>query len=160
MVALSGFVVAPALLPAAAFAQVIISCPVAFRIGNIVKCGNTGKVTIRPDGNLKNTFGCAFITNAPQPGVCTVETGGVSVSKNVKVTFAKKSAVIQLGGDTFVLDKLRMSYTGSPGSAQKLTLTPNQVKSGGVTIKIGGRATLNANSSIGVYTGNSVINAN
>jgi hypothetical protein len=125
----------------------------------MVKCSSSGRFTIDPDGNIKSVVGCAHVTNTPQPAVCTVATGGIPVTKSVKISFDKSSTMIQNGGDSFVLDRLRMSYTGAPTPATKITLPSSKVNSG-VTIKIGGRAHPLAGSALGMYSGQIVVNAN
>ena len=160
MVALSAATIVPA-LSVEAFAQLTITCPVMFRVGNFVRCGNNGRVTIDPDGNVKSTVSCAYITNTPQPAVCTVRSGGITpVTKSVKVSFDSTAVMVKQGAESFLLDELKMSRAAAPTPVKTITLSTAAISTVGVTIKVGGRAHPVANSTLGVYTGDIVINAN
>ncbi len=141
------------------FSQVIISCPQRLTIGNIILC-STGRLVINPDGTTTSMTGCAHVTNTPTPAQCVVQTGGMPVASNVRVDFAASSVTITKAGDTILIDRLRMTYTGATTPATAITLTPAQV-SGGVTVNIGGRLNMSGTAqTLGVYSSNITVQAN
>ena len=160
MVALSAVVIAP-MYPSNALAGITISCPVTFKLGKIVGCDFGGRVTIDPDGNVKSLVGCANLLDTPQPAQCIIKTDGTPVVTNVKVDFASASVTMKFGGNNFVLDKLRMTYTGKTTPTATIILTPAEVTGVGVTVNIGGRINPAGNHTLNnTYSGDIIVRAN
>ena len=158
MVATSAFALT-SLYAVPVFAQVVINCATALSIGTNAQCSSTATLVINPDGSTNVTTGCLVNTVAAKAGRCVVNTGGVPVTKSVKVDFAKTFIDITNGGKQVRMDNFKMQHTATVPAASKFTFSPTDI-SNTVTLDIGATANITADQALGTYSGDISVRAN
>ncbi len=141
------------------FAQIVINCTAGINIGKNAQCSDTAKLVINPDGSTNLTAGCMLTTGPYQPGRCTVSTGGVPVSKSVRVDFGNTAVNIKNGAKFVRIDNFKMQYKLTVPAASKFTFTPTEIANT-INLSIGGTVNTTAGQGLGTYTGNLIIRAN
>lgn len=138
------------------FGQIVISCPQTLNIGTHASC-SAGNLVINADGTTSLT-GCLITTQPVQVGQCFLSTGGLPVTRSVRVDFPQAFVQVKNGTNQMLFDNFRMIHSGVGTSATRFTFSPTAV-SGKVTIDIGGRVSFGNNQALGGYSGNIVVRA-
>lgn len=160
MVAVSALAIRAA-IPDAAFAQLVLTCPVGIRFSEIVECTNIiSRLTLRPNGVVNVNTGCLLTSLGPPilAGQCVLSTSGPGPSKNVVVTIPDNKVTIPGPGDNLIIRRWRIARTTTNGQNQTLTFTPAEVLNT-VTFNVGARLESSGNQVMGSYVGTNIVRA-
>lgn len=139
-----------ALYGSPALAQIVINCPSGLDIGNHAAC-SSGSLVINPDGSTSLT-GCLVTEIAPQIGQCLLSTGGVPLTRSVRVDFTRSTSFIKFGGKDAKVNNFRLQPTTATAPAAHFTFTPAQVGAG-ILMNVGGTLHFTDGQALGSYTG-------
>ena len=146
-----------AFMPGSAGAQVQISCPANLNFARFFTCG-IGTLAITVNGGT-NKNGCIAIKSMAFPAQCILNTGGVPITKSVKVQFTAKFINITNAGNKARINNFEMFTAGASKATTTMKFSPTAVKNT-VTIDVGATLEFNGAQSTGSYVGSINVTAN
>ena len=138
-----------------------LTCKQSIFIGKLASAACSAKYIISPDGAHSDT-GCLAILNNAAEGSCTLKVTGGPATKSAFVSFTNTAFTLSstMGGNTVVMNNLRVKNRTQTPIASKITLKTTTLAATKVTLDIGGSLNYANGQPAGNYVGKVAVRAN